>query len=133
MSADKKIIPLYEIRVSVDPTGVVSQLFKVPVTFSGKNYIPQRMTKALEDEGYDYFGGNGRVPVDQVMKVNRCGMWDKVDHVSYEIHFLEGDKEKAVAMLRAFLDEKLSSMKKDMESMYEAWVTRRERPRKDKS
>lgn len=108
---------------------MVTQLFKIPVTFSGKNYLPRPRTPELEAEGYSYFGTNSRIRSDEIMKIKQIGLADRPDHISYEVFFLEGQKDEAVAKMKAFIDERVGAMQKQINALAEAWKTRKERPK----
>jgi hypothetical protein len=123
-----QIIALYELRISVEACGILVMLFKYPVTFTGKNYMPQMVTDELRSQGFN-FGLPQRVLADDLMKVHRTGLSDKTTHVGRDIYFLEGDLDKAKDMLKASLEEAITSMKKQMDGLHSAWTERKMRPR----
>lgn len=128
MSKPQSVIALYELRISVEASGILVMLFKYPVTFTGKNYIPQMVTDELRKQGFN-FGLPQRVGADEIMKVHRTGFSDKTSHVGRDIYFLEGDLDRAKDLVKASLAEAITSMKTQMDGLHEAWTAKKMRPR----
>ena len=128
MSKPSQVIALYELRISVEADGILVMLFKYPVTFTGKNYIPQVVTDELRRQGFN-FGLPQRVAADDILKVHRTGFQDKTSHVGRDIYFLEGDLDRAKELVKASLAEAITSMKHQMDGLHEAWTSKKMRPR----
>lgn len=129
MATEKDIVALYDLRVSVEPTGILTQLLKFPTKFTGKNYIPVRLTDKMEEDKFN-FGLSSRVKADEIMVLRTPYFGDRDSHVDRQIYFLEGQFEEAKTKVRTEIDTILTRMKANTEKMHEAWVKRIDRPRR---
>lgn len=129
VSKPVEVIALYELRISVEPTGILIRLNKYAVKFTGKNYCPVRITDEMEDQKFHH-GLTSRVPVEEVNKVRRVSFHDNPTHIGRNIYFLDGpgNQEKAVAAVKAEIEQIVTKMKKDMDECYRAWTERIMRP-----
>src|SRR5208283_2984249 len=123
------IIALYELRVTVEPTGILIQHYKYPVKCTGKNYLPVPVTDELSAEGYEY-RLNSRVPVSEIGVVRRTARFDATSNVGREIYHLEGGLEAAKKLVVESVNNIINKMNGEMALMHEAWVIRKERPRR---
>lgn len=126
-----QVIALYELRISVEASGILVLLFKYPVTFTGKNYVPQMVTDELRKEGFNY-GLPQRVRADDIMKVHRTGLKDHADHVGRDIYFLEGELDKAKDLVKASVHETITRMTKQINDLNTVWTERKMRPRTER-
>lgn len=123
------VIALYELRVTVEPTGILIQHYKYPVKFTGKNYLPVQVTTELEGQGYDYRLSH-RVPADEIGVVRRTARFDSTSNVGREIYHLDGGLDAAKKLIVEAVDKIINKMNGEMDLMHEAWVNRVERPRR---
>lgn len=120
------LITLYELAMSVEPTGIRILVGKYAMKCTGKNYIPQMLTDELREQGFCSL--NHRVPVVDINKVCRVQMYDHPTHIGRYIYFLEGDLDKSKAAIKAELEAVITRMKKSMDETHSAWSNKTPRP-----
>lgn len=130
-SVSKKppIIALYELRISVEPCGILIQHYKYPVVFTGKNYIGQMVTdKMHKEENYNYSLSH-RVPAHQIMKLQRVSLQDTSSYVGRTVYHLEGQLSDGSKLVKDDITKTLERMRKQVEETHLAWASGKERPR----
>lgn len=120
------LVPLYELSISVEPTGIRIILGKYAVKCTGKNYIPQRFTDELREQGFHRL--SNRVPVGDIDKLQRVQRYDHPDHISRYVYFLEGDLDKSKSAVKAEIEATITKMKKAMDETHDAWINKTPRP-----
>jgi hypothetical protein len=124
MKKESPIIILYELMTSVDiAEGVKSRVCKYRMKFSGKNYLPQMLTKEDHEAGFNV-PPYGRVGAEEILKVNKSLFGDKSNYLRRSIYFLEGQQEDAIRLMRGCIDESLTRKKEEAVKLFEIWANR---------
>lgn len=123
------IIALHELRISIEPDGILVMLFKYAVTCTGKNYIPQMVSDDLYKQGFNSTLSS-RVKIDEIMQVKRTGMHDLTAHIGRSIYYLDGQQDEAKKLVKNSLETTINRMKDQMDKVHAAWLARTPRPRR---
>jgi hypothetical protein len=124
MKAEPNEVILYELMTKVELVkGVCSRLQKYRMKFSGKNYLPQMLTGVDHEMGFNV-PPHTRVKAEDILKVHKIFMGDHNNYVFRSIYFLEGQKEEAIKLIRASIEEQVTRAKEESAKLYEIWVNR---------